>query len=316
MLIHTPKVYQGRLSDTREYWHERVKYITHDQLIVNDQGKKPCLLGFCSHTGIARNLGRIGAFEGPDTIRKMLGPLPYHLTFEEITDLGNIIEQGDLEASHYSLYELISQLLTHNYFPIILGGGHDLAYPHGKAVLDYCLTKKEKVGVINLDAHLDLRPLSSGKRHSGSPFFQLSEEFKSDFHYLCMGLQEASNPASLIVYAEKIQANLITMEDFHLSNWVKIQETLERFCSDKNKIYLTIDLDGFNSAYAPGVSAPSPFGFEPTIILKVINWIVKSKKLISLDIVELNPSFDQDNSTARLAARLIEYSLRIISQKD
>lgn len=312
MLIHTSKVYQGRTSDTREYWHERIKYLTPDQLMVNDHGKKPCLLGFCSHTGIARNLGRIGAIEGPDTIRKMLGSLPYHLKVEEISDLGNIIEHGDLEASHASLYKFISRLLSLHYFPIIFGGGHDLAYPHGKAVLDYCLPKKEKVGVINLDAHLDLRPLTSGKRHSGSPFFQLSEEFQSDFHYLCMGLQEASNPPTLIAYAEKIKANWVTMEDFQLSNWEKIQETLERFCSDKNKIYLSIDLDGFNSAYAPGVSAPSPFGFEPMLILKVINWLAKSKKLISLDLVELNPSFDQDNSTARLAARLVEYSLRSI----
>ena len=71
-------------------------------------------------------------------------------------------------------------------------------------------------------------------------------------------------------------------------------------------LYLTIDLDGFSSAYAPGVSAPSPLGFSPNIVEKVVELIVGSGKLISTDIVELNPVFDLDASTARLAGRLVE----------
>ena len=70
-------------------------------------------------------------------------------------------------------------------------------------------------------------------------------------------------------------------------------------------IYLSIDLDGFASAYAPGVSAPSPMGFQPDVALKVINYLVQSQKLVSTDLVELNPKYDLDNATARLAARLI-----------
>ena len=69
-------------------------------------------------------------------------------------------------------------------------------------------------------------------------------------------------------------------------------------------------MDGFSSAFAPGVSAPSPMGFSPQIAFRVFELIAKSKKLIAMDVVELNPRFDQDQATARLAARCVEYVLR------
>jgi len=100
------------------------------------------------------------------------------------------------------------------------------------------------------------------------------------------------------------------MEEFRLQNWEYIQEQIIWFLDSVNKVYLSIDLDGFSSAFAPGVSAPSPMGFDPQIAFKVFELIASSKKLISLDVVELNPKYDQDNSTARLAARSIEYILR------
>ena len=70
-------------------------------------------------------------------------------------------------------------------------------------------------------------------------------------------------------------------------------------------VYTTIDLDGFSSAYAPGVSASSPMGFSPDIVTKCIENIIDSGKLISLDVAEMNPKYDIDNQTAKLAASLI-----------
>jgi len=70
-------------------------------------------------------------------------------------------------------------------------------------------------------------------------------------------------------------------------------------------VYLSMDLDGFCSSIAPGVSAPSPLGFQPDVALKTIAFLAQSQKLVSVDIVELNPCYDHDNATARLAARLI-----------
>ena len=238
--------------------------------------------------------------------------MAFHLPNEpQIFDLGDIVTlDNNMEESHGLITETVSELLADKVFPVLLGGGHDLAFAHGRGIFNHVKTKGEKLGIINLDAHFDLRPLVDGKGHSGSPFYQLAKAYPTDFHYLCLGVQSAANPFSLFNTAKQLKVNWMEMEDFTLSNWENIVLVLNDFCNSVNKIYLSIDLDGFSSAYAPGVSAPSPMGFSPELAFKVFEWIAGSGKLISVDVVELNPEYDQDNTTARLAARCVEFVLR------
>ena len=307
----SPFHWSGRKSDETEYWHQAVQTIA-DLEIKKDFGNKIGILGYSGEEGVIRNQGRIGTIEGPSAIRKMLGSTALHLPGNlPILDYGDIFTlDQDMESSHDVISSIVQDLLATNHFPVLLGGGHDLAFAHGRGVLNYVKDKGEKLGIINLDAHFDLRALGKGKGHSGSPFLQLSDENPSDFHYLALGIQRAANPKSLFETAERLKAKYIVMEDFRLHNWEFIQEQILWFIDSTDKIYLSIDMDGFSSAFAPGVSAPSPMGFNPQIAFKVFELIVKSKKLISLDIAELNPQYDQDNATARLAARAVEYIVR------
>lgn len=307
----SPFHWSGRKSDQVEYWHQAVEAISNLKL-RDDNTRKIGILGYSGEEGVIRNQGRIGTIEGPSSIRKMLGTIALHLPENiPILDYGDIFTlDQDMESSHEVISKITHDLLSTNHFPVLLGGGHDLAYAHGRGALKYVKEKGEKLGIINLDAHFDLRPLVKGKGHSGSPFFQLAEEFPEDFNYLALGIQRAANPKSLFETAEKLKSRYIVMEDFRLYNWEFIEEQISWFIDSVDKIYLSIDLDGFSSAFAPGVSAPSPMGFNPQIAFKVFELIVKSKKLISLDVVELNPQFDQDNATARLAARSVEYIVR------
>lgn len=307
----SPFHWSGRKSDQVEYWHQAVEAISNLKL-REDNTRKIGILGYSGEEGVIRNQGRIGTIEGPSSIRKMLGTIALHLPENlPILDYGDIFTlDQDMESSHEVISKITHDLLSTNHFPVLLGGGHDLAYAHGRGALKYVKEKGEKLGIINLDAHFDLRPLVKGKGHSGSPFFQLAEEFPEDFNYLALGIQRAANPKSLFETAEKLKSRYIVMEDFRLYNWEFIEEQISWFIDSVDKIYLSIDLDGFSSAFAPGVSAPSPMGFNPQIAFKVFELIVKSKKLISLDVVELNPQFDQDNATARLAARSVEYIVR------
>jgi formiminoglutamase len=307
----SPFHWSGRKSDQVEYWHQAVQPIAHLK-IKDDATRKVGVLGYSSEEGVIRNQGRTGTIEGPSAIRKMLGSVALHLPLKlPILDYGDIFTlDQDMEASHELISKTTFDLLATNHFPVFLGGGHDLAYAHGRGALKFVKEKGEKLGIINLDAHFDLRPKVRDKGHSGSPFLQLAKENPEDFNYLALGIQRAANPRSLFEAAEKLKARYIVMEDFRLHNWEYIEEQIIWFIDSVNKIYLSIDLDGFSSAFAPGVSAPSPMGFNPQIAFKVFELIVKSKKLISLDVVELNPQFDQDNATARLAARSIEYIVR------
>lgn len=307
----SPYHWSGRKSDQLDYWHQAVQTISSLDLVSTSE-RKVGILGYAGEEGVIRNQGRLGTLEGPAAIRKMLGSVAYHLPENlPLLDYGDIFTiNQDLEGSHEAISQITLDLLKSHHFPVLLGGGHDLAYAHGRGVQNYIAEKGEKLGIINLDAHFDLRPLADGKAHSGSPFLQLAQEFPNNFHYLALGIQRAANPKSLFQTAEKLNARYLVMEDFRLNNWEYIEEQIIWFLDSVNKVYLSIDLDGFSSAFAPGVSAPSPMGFNPQIAFKVFELIAKSKKLISLDVVELNPKYDQDNATARLAARAIEYILR------
>jgi len=307
-----PHIWTGRPSDSIQYWHQAVTCVDNLHIDQPSNGKGIAILGYASDEGVRRNQGRIGAAKGPESIRKMMGPMAFHLPEEVgIYDLGDIITEGeDMESSHSLISKTVTELLQNHYFPVLLGGGHDLAFAHGRGILEYLIPKGEKLGIINLDAHFDLRELNSGKGHSGSPFFQLANDYQSQFHYLCLGIQQSSNPIVLFETAIKHKVQWMEMEEFTLVNWEAVAQTLDDFCLKVNKIYLSIDLDGFSSAYAPGVSAPSPLGFSPELAFRIFDYLAKTGKLISMDIVELNPDFDNDNSTARLASKCIENIVR------
>ena len=307
-----PQIWNGRPSDSIQYWYQAVTCMDNLELSKPSNEKGIALLGYEGDEGVRRNQGRTGAAKGPESIRKMMAPMAFHLEKDtKIYDFGDVItENEDMESSHSLISKTVTGLLSNRYFPVLLGGGHDLAYAHGRGIFDYLIPKGEKLGIINLDAHFDLRNLNAGKGHSGSPFFQLANEYQSHFHYLCLGIQQSSNPKVLFETALKHKVRWMEMEEFNLGNWEAISQTLDNFCRKVNKIYLSIDLDGFSSAYAPAVSAPSPMGFSPDLAFKIFHFLAKTGKLLSMDIVELNPTFDNDNCTARLAARCVEFIIR------
>lgn len=302
----------GRKSSKIEYWHQATISVNDLKLDTTYDFKKVGILGYAGEEGVKRNQGRLGTSEGPKAIRNMMGSLAFHLPENcRVFDYGDVItENDDMESSHDLISKTVQELLESKHFPVLLGGGHDLAYAHASGIYNYLRGKNEKLGIINLDAHFDLRPMNNEQGHSGSPFYQLSQEHTHEFHYLCLGIQKEANPPSLFKTADHINANWITMEDFQIDNWELIKEKILKFLDSVNRVYLSIDLDGFSSAFAPGVSAPSPLGFNPDIAFKVFDLIASSKKLISFDVVELNPNFDQDQTTGRLAARCTEYILR------
>ncbi len=297
-------LWTGRQSDDQLYLHEKIKCIDLDNSSLQLTTKKTyTILGYECDEGVKRNKGRIGTAEGPNAIRKMLASLSNHFTDHiEILDVGNIVcKAGNLEETQNETSHYITSLLHHKTLPIILGGGHDLAYAHYNGI------KKEfpnkTIGIINLDAHFDLRQ-KTDKGNSGTPFYQIAQE-SDNFNYLCLGIQKASNNRILYETANELGVQYLENTEFTISNKDQVIALIKDFIASVDYIYLTIDIDGFSSAFAPGVSAPSPLGFSTDIALKSIQYICESNKLISVDLVELNPKYDIDNCTGKLAARLV-----------
>jgi len=200
---------------------------------------------------------------------------------------------------------MVAKELELGNFPLVIGGGHDIAFGH---FLGINKVIKGTVGIINLDAHFDLRPFHNGG-NSGTPFNQIGALLKAQkktFNYLPIGIRKSSNSAELYQTAQKLNVQYIPMEECILDNIPQLKKTLQTFMDEVDCIYLTIDLDGFSSAYCPGVSAASPIGFQPKFVLELLHHIFNSKKVISCDIAEMNPVYDVDQSTALLAANLIK----------
>lgn len=306
-----PENWIGRKSDQQFYLHEKVNLDAIDETAANTIA----LLGYACDEGVKRNQGRIGAIAGPDAIRTQLGRMPNHLVAEvKFMDCGNVeCENGDMEAAQYILEQKVSQLLEQNTFPIIIGGGHDVAYGHYNGILDY-LGKDKTIGIINFDAHFDLRSNEKGQ-NSGTPFYQIAQDRKDKsraFNYLCLGIRKDANDKLLFQTANDLGVAYIENNEFSIEHAKSIVPKLLDFIQKVDHIYVTIDLDGFSSAYAPGVSAPSPMGFRPKIVLETLGIVIKSKKLISMDIAEMNPKYDIDGHTAKLAASLIHYVIHNI----
>ena len=308
--LNRQKLWTGRNSGRELYLHEKVKCIDLDEVNTYPFKKTIALLGYDCDEGVKRNQGRTGAIEGSNAIRRQLGKMPNHLDVDtQLFDIGSIqCSHRDMEAAQIALSEKISLLLKKNTFPIVLGGGHDIAYGHYMGIKKY-LGKDKTIGIINFDAHFDLRSNELGN-NSGTPFYQIAQDCKkegSSFEYLCLGIRKDANDNVLFQTAKSLGAGYIEHEHFNLHHWIKIETRLQQFIKEVDHIYITIDLDGFSSAYAPGVSAPSPMGFSPDVVLKCLKLILDSKKIISMDVAEMNPTYDIDNQTAKLAASLVHF---------
>ena len=302
--------WKGRASKHALYLHEMVNCVPFDENF-NPKGKSIALLGYSCDEGVKRNQGRVGAKDGPDAIRRSLGKMPNHLPERvRLYDLGNITcIKGDMEAAQQSLAKVVSTVLQKKQFPIVLGGGHDVAYGHFHGIKSYLVSKHEhqKIGIINFDAHFDLRQNGNGN-NSGTPFYQIAKECEAEnkvFHYLCMGIRKDANDSLLFQTAKDLNITYVLSDIFRLQFLEEINTWIHAFAKSVDYLYVTIDLDGFSSAYAPGVSAPSPMGFTPQIVLECLKTIISTEKLISLDIAEMNPKYDVDGKTAKLAASLV-----------
>lgn len=318
--------WKGRVDSEEDFdsfrWHQWIK-----TLDLNDEGLKPydgklgfALLGFACDCGVQLNKGRSGAARGPESIRKELANLPCQFSRETgLFDAGNIsCENSTLEEAQDSLAKAVKRLLDLNLFPILLGGGHEIAFGHYKGILNHLVKKDEKknIGIINFDAHFDLRPYPNGGT-SGTMFRQISDLTDKEginYSYFCLGVQKHSNTLSLFKAADKLGVKYILAKDISNRDNYSMLEKLDDFIKDQDHIYVTICSDVFSSAFAPGVSAPQALGLHPEKVLIFLKYILRSKKTISFDIAEVSPRFDQDNTTANLASVIIFSVINTLSR--
>ncbi len=309
-------IWQGRTDSFDNYdafrWHQWIRGwdLEKDTLLAcNKQGF--ALVGFCCDEGIRRNKGREGAAMGPASIRRELANLPCSFSPEVmLVDAGDILcEDGNLTASQAALANAVCRIRSAGLFPIVLGGGHEVALGHYNGHVKFLNQSHDKpnVSIINFDAHFDLRPVHQ-EGSSGTMFRQIAEEALSQgqkFNYLCMGIQRTSNTLELFKTAERLGVTHVLAGDINSRKDEQVLDKLDDFTQANENIYLTICADVFSSAFAPGVSAAQPLGLHPEDVLRYIKHIIRTNKVVGFDIAEVSPRFDRDHATASLAKILV-----------
>lgn len=322
-------IWQGRIDsedgEAGMRFHQKVNLLHHPDRIAEQQKSGVVLLGFACDEGVKRNKGRVGAIQAPDLIRKALANTAWHHDCSNSTshlmDAGNVYcRDSNLANSQKELANHVETALNHRNKVVVLGGGHEIAWGTFQGLaqhLQQSEIRKPKIGIINFDAHFDLRAYSDDDQQyptsSGTPFNQIAQHCQQlgwDFNYACLGVSRASNTQALFTMADQLGVQY--SEDHQLASHHLVEriEELVEFISDVDYLYLTIDIDVFSACTAPGVSAPAargvPYESVEALLQPIFNATdeLGQAKLLVADLAEYNPNFDVDNQTARLAARL------------
>ncbi len=292
--------WQGRADPTRLYQ-------TVECRSLKDSFPSPgiSLLGFRCDQGVARNQGRVGAKDGPQALRKQLGSLAIHHPSLVMYDAGNILALGSLEQAQQALGQAVAYLQSQDQLTIVLGGGHETAWGHFQGLAKQPFA--QDLAIINFDAHFDLR--HEQQSTSGTPFFQIHEQCQKQslpFHYYCFGIQPQANTDTLFKTAKTVQAQYWLAQDIHIDPNHLVQE-IDIILNRHQSVYVSVCLDVFSSAFAPGVSAPSPLGLLPWHVLPVMKRLAQSSQVKAMDVVELAPNYDDNQFTAKLGAQIIHH---------
>lgn len=223
-----------------------------------------------------------------------------------VTDLGDVLVDDDLEIGQQTLGEYAAAPLGAGRPVVVLGGGHEVARASYFALRDSARLEGARLGVLNLDAHFDLRV--ADRATSGTPFLQIAEdEHRAGrrLDYLVLGIARAANTDDLFATADRIGAEYRFDLDCQAADLAAVRDQVSGFLDRVDLVHLTVDLDCLPGEVAPGVSAPAALGIPLAVLLAVVGQVARSGRLGLLDIAELNPRFDQDGRTARAAARII-----------
>ncbi|WP_292389379.1 agmatinase [Methanosarcina sp. UBA5] len=245
---------------------------------------------------------RAGSRWAPDAMRQASANFEsYNPTFDidlvdlPIYDAGNLETSALVDETLQSLYEATKDLLSDGKLPIMLGGEHSLTFATVKACAELA---GEEFGVIVLDAHFDLREEYRGFKHNHAC---VSRNILNDVTKNLVSIGIRSGPEEEWVFARENNLKYYTADDVESIGMVEIlKEALEWL--DCSQLYLSLDMDAIDPAYAPGLGTPEPFGLSARDVRTAIRMLAPFS--MAFDVVEIAPEYDS-GQTAMLGAKLM-----------
>lgn len=281
-----------------------------DLLQVDPSGAHVALIGIPFDTTV---IGRRGAREAPGAIRRALLRMTA-FDLESGVDLAGILrlaDFGDIAVVHTDVCEthqrvaaVIAEVVRRGIRPLVLGGDHGLSYATIRGVREGLGEKP--IGVIQFDAHHDLREPLEGEITSGTPFRRLLEEgILQGRHLVQIGLLGGRNSRAYYEFARQQGLYILPAARVHQADLESIvQEAFEHATPGTAGFWISFDMDVFDAAYAPGVSAPSPGGLTAFQGLTMVRQLAAHPACLGMDLMETAPPLDSDGRTVALAAAI------------
>ena len=294
-----PRADDLRLGDYVEFWSGGPSPLRPGRAV---------LIGFPQDAGVRRNRGRPGAAGAPLAIRRWLFQLaPWDattgadLTRVNLLDVGNVRAGDDVEASQAALAAVVAAVRAAGGVPVVLGGGHETAFG---CFLGH-VAVSPLLGILNIDAHLDVRPTLDGRGHSGSPFRQALEHPEHPLapgRYVCLGAQPHAVSRRHFHYAQERGCVVRWLPEVRGHLLAAFTAERERLAAESCLVHVTLDADAVDAAEVPGVSAPNVGGLAGAEVLDCAQAAGAAPGVAGFDLVEVNPAFDLDDRSSRWAA--------------
>ena len=278
-----------------------------------------CLVGLPLDFGTVLEGGRAGAVHAPEALRRELRR--YHKTYNlehnislenlRIADAGNVaLRQPDHAENHRRIREKLGELCRQYPRVVVLGGSHDGTYSTVRGLFD--ATGGQPVGGLNFDAHADVKDRPD--LGSGTPFGKLLREgFVAGERFTEVGLHSNLNVKADLDFLHQQQATVVPLALVQADG---VGHYTGRALQRAGKVsFVSFDIDGCASAYAPAVSAPSAEGFTPRQAMEAAFLAGQAAGVRLFEVVELNPVYDRDSQTARLGASIIVAYLTGVAAK-
>ncbi len=205
----------------------------------------------------------------------------------------SVEDVGDVEAKNWnvfrkSLSETVSVITRKGSVPLVMGGDHSIT----PAVIE--AVKRKDISLVSIDAHLDFDDVLNGSRFShGTPRRREAEILGGDRIHI-IGIR--SWPETSRKEAEDMGVRIHDVLEIR-------EKGIENIPLPDGPVYLSIDMDGIDPAYAPGTGTPEPFGLNPWDVLSIIHKL--AGRSVGMDIVEVCPDCDINGMTSTLASRLM-----------
>ncbi|WP_135302025.1 formimidoylglutamase [Haloarcula amylovorans] len=250
-------------------------------------------------------IGRKGAHEGPEAIRRELaGTKTHHVdrgAVDAIGDLGNVeIPDDCVEGVQFAVQETVTAIYDAGAFPVFLGGDNSLTFPNAAPLLT-----DGTLGALSFDAHLDCRAVRDDPT-SGTPYRQLHEAGLDAF--AVVGARHFETSTAYHEYVAEQGGHVVTPETVESDPKAAVDEALDSMDS-VDSIYVSLDLDVLEAAAAPGVSAPTPGGLTTRELFEMLSHVAAHDRVAGFEVVECAPPLDDGFRTARVAARAVAHFL-------